>query len=94
MYILLIATLLHKHSTHFCFIFMKDFPIETPGPDSTVSTDSRNDDNQETAMTSKDTANNFESISISNDDSINTRGSDGSSVEFVGVHVSFNFCAF
>ena len=74
---------------------MKDFPIETPGPDCTVSTDPRNDDNQETAMTSKDTANgNFESISISKDDSVNTRGSDGSSVEFVGVHVSFNFCTF
>ena len=73
---------------------MKDVPIETRGRECTASTDLENDDKQETAMTSNDTANNFESISISTDGSINTRGSDGSSVEFVGVHVSFNFCAF
>ena len=80
-----------NHSTHLCFFFLKDVPTETPGPDSTGP---RNDDNQKTAMTSKDIANNSESISISKDDSVNTRSSDSSSVEFVGVYVSFNFCAF
>ena len=80
------------HSTHLRYIFMKDVPVETRGPDCTVSTNPRDDDNQEIAMTFKDTANNSESISITTDDSVNTRGSNGSSVEFVGVHVSFNFC--